>query len=360
MKYIYFINRFSLRENTNAVITGLKTASEEFHRDYQIEVSDTPEEAVRAIRRYRDGEAVLTAVGGDGSIHHLLNGLAGTKNILSFVPFGTGNDFFRTCMEAYGSNNTGSEETDTGIPGSKQVNSGKSGSKEAEVRAAGSESDIKAAGSEGAETGASGTNEAYLEESEGCIHEIDLIRINDRYSINTICFGIDADIANDETFIHNRLIPRSMRFNAGVVYHFLTFGKGRLLKVKCGEETFTKRFTTVIAANGRYYGCGYRVSPGSSLEDGVMDVYLIDRVRKIKMARLILSMKNAGHLKDPALRLLRTGKLTISSPVPILANVDGEPLPASRFVLELVPKGARLEFDRRFIERARELIAQAK
>lgn len=290
MKYVYFVNRFSLRDETDAVINRIKSVSEEFHRDYSIEVSGSAEEAARAVRKYRDAGAVLTAVGGDGSIHHLLNEIAGTNNLLSFVPCGTGNDFSRTCLETL----------------------------------------------------------------EDGVHEVDLIRVNDRYCINTVCFGIDADIANDESFIHNRFIPRSMRFNAGVLYHFLTYGKKRYLTVEWGKKKISRHFTTIVAANGRYYGSGYKVSPGSLLNDGRMEVYLIDSVGKVKMARLILSMKNAGHLQDPALRVFRAKKVTVSSPVPIRANVDGEPLQADHFELELIPRAVRLDFDHRFLERVRE------
>lgn len=290
MKYIYFVNRFSLRDETDAVINRIKSVSEEFHRDYIVEVSGSAEEPVLAIRKYHDAGAVLTAVGGDGSIHHLLNEIAGTNNLLSFVPCGTGNDFSRTCLETL----------------------------------------------------------------EDGVHEVDLIRVNDRYCINTVCFGIDADIANDDSFIHNRFIPRSMRFNAGVLYHFLTYGKKRYLTVEWGKKKISRHFTTIVAANGRYYGSGYKVSPGSLLNDGRMEVYLIDSVGKVKMARLILSMKNAGHLQDPALRVFRAKKVTVSSPVPIRANVDGEPLQADHFELELIPRAVRLDFDHRFLERVRE------
>ena len=34
MKYVYFVNRFSLRDETDAVINRIKSVSEEFHRDY--------------------------------------------------------------------------------------------------------------------------------------------------------------------------------------------------------------------------------------------------------------------------------------------------------------------------------------
>ena len=289
MKYIYIVNRFKLGDKCDEIIRKLQRASKAFHRTYEIDIHDTIEDAKAAAARYKDMECVITAIGGDGSINLLLNELVGTKNILAYIPFGTGNDFFRANMETL----------------------------------------------------------------EDGIYDVDIVRINDRYCINAACFGIDAEIANDEKFIHNRFIPQSMRFNAAVVYHFLTYRKGRHLKIVCEGEIVEKDYTTVVAANSQYYGGGYHISPGSKIDDGVMEVYLVDQLRKIQMARIILSMKNAGHLHHPALKMIRTGKLIITSDQPFAANIDGEPLLSDRFELELVPKGIRMEFNKAFIDQVR-------
>ena len=287
MKYVYMVNRFNLKETSGTVIRKLRDASRELNREYEILVNETPEDAKEAVWNLRGKECIITALGGDGTINLLLNDLAGTGNILSYLPVGTGNDFHRTCMETF----------DDGI------------------------------------------------------HETDIVRINDRYFINAACFGIDADIANDDAFIHNHMIPKSMRYNAGVLYHFLTYNKGRKLKIECNDETIEKEFTTVVAANCRYYGSGYKISPGSEADDGCIELYMVDRLGKINMARTILSMKKAGHLKNPALRMIKTKKLTISSDHPISSNIDGEPLEADRFEIEVIPKGIRVEIDRDFIKR---------
>ena len=71
------------------------------------------------------------------------------------------------------------------------------------------------------------------------------------------------------------------------------------------------------------------------------------------MASIILSMKNAGHLKNPALHTLTGDRVVISSDEVFGANIDGETLKAKRFELEMIPKGMKLEFDRNFIERMR-------
>ena len=288
MKYIYYINRFKLLKHTDQIIRRLEKVSAEFNRDYEIVVNETVEDAKNNIKKFKDTEYIITAVGGDGSINLVLNNLIGTKNIISFVPHGTGNDFCRACFE----------------------------------------------------------------NMENGIHDVDIIRINDRYFINVACFGIDADIANDDNFIHNRFIPESMRYNAGVIYYFLTY-KARKMKIECDGETIDQDFTTVVAANSQYYGGGYRVAPESLIDDGQMEVYAVDKLNKIKMASIILSMKDASHLNNPALKVFKTKKAVISSDKPIRANFDGEPLEADRFELEIIPKGFKVEFNKDFINRVK-------
>ena len=283
--YIYLVNEFQHREKTGDIIRRLKKASDISGRKYRIERNQSLEDIRNLRGKYQGQEYVMTTIGGDGSIHHLVNDFADSGNVLACIPYGTGNDFYRACKEIF---------------------------------------------------------------PDG-IYEMDLIRVNDRYCINNACFGIDADIANDGHFIHNRFIPKPLRYHAGVLYHFLTYKKGRHLKIECEGERIEKNFMTVIAANNRYYGGGYKVSPDSRPDDALMEVYLVDRVGRIKMASMILSMKHAGHLKSPALRMMRTGRLKITSKEAFQGNIDGEPILADSFDIELLPARIQVEIDRKFI-----------
>lgn len=285
MKYIYVVNHFNLKNRTQDIIGSLEKASEKFNREYEIVINDTVEQAKSISTKYKDTEYIITAIGGDGSINLLLNDIVDTNNILSYIPIGTGNDFYR----------------------------------------------------------------ASIENLEDGIHDVDLIRINDRYCINVACFGIDADIANDDNFIHNNLIPEAMRYDVGVVYYFLTY-KGRKLKIEVNDRTIEKDVTTVVVANSNYYGGGYRVAPNSVINDGQMEVYIVDKLNKIKMANIILSMKDAGHLNNPALEVINTGRLLISADKPFKANIDGEALLSDRFEIELVPNRFRIELNKEFIK----------
>ena len=285
MKYVYVVNRFNFKEKTESIIKTLTLISEKFNRDYEFIINDSIDDAIKLKERFKNTKDIITSVGGDGSINLILNDLVNTDNILAFIPYGTGNDFNRVFMQEY----------DNGI------------------------------------------------------HELDIVRINNRYFINVACFGIDADIANDDRYIHNKWIPESMRYNAGVVHHFLTY-KGRKMKVEYDGKSIEQYFTTVVVANAKYYGGGYKVAPNSLMDDGLLDVYLVDKLNKINMAKIILSMKDAGHLNNPSLKAFKTDKIIITSDHPFKANIDGESLESDRFEIEVINKGIKVDFNSDFIK----------
>lgn len=286
MKYVFLVNQFSLKDETEGVIERIKIICEKLNQsNYVIEVNSLSESTEDILARYKNSKDIIFAIGGDGTINRVLNGIVGTENTLGFIPYGTGNDFYRYQKEQ-------------GIDG---------------------------------------------------FEKIDLVRINDKYFINVACFGIDADIANEDDIIHSNWIPKSQRYNVGVLYHFLKY-KARRMQVLIDGEEIAKEFTTIAVCNAKYYGGGYKIGPNSDLKDGVIEVYLVDKLNKINMARLILSMKDAGHEKSSKVRKITTKSLSISSDTPVSCNIDGEALTASNFEIEVIPGGIDIYYNQELID----------
>jgi diacylglycerol kinase family enzyme len=192
-------------------------------------------------------------------INRVLNSIKGTNNILGFIPNGTGNDFARSVKETL---------------------------------------------------------------SDG-LNKVDVIKINDKYCINIACFGVDAEIANDDTYVHNTNIPKKIRYIIGVPKHFLNYNPKKLY-ISYDDEEIEDKFTTVVVCNGRFYGSGIKVSPSSILNDSMMEVYLVDEMKKLDMVSTILSMKNGKHETRDGVRKITTDNVFISSNEPIDINIDGE------------------------------------
>lgn len=159
MKHIFLVNSFSLRNKTNDMINRIKRVSDNLKLDYVIEVNDLNNSTEDIVNKYKKSEVIIFAIGGDGVINRVLNSIVDTKNILGFIPCGTGNDFYKSVRESF----------------------------------------------------------KYK------IEETDIFKINERYFINVSCFGIDADIGNDTTVIRNKLIPKSLKYSISIINNFLNY-----------------------------------------------------------------------------------------------------------------------------------------
>lgn len=159
MKYIFILNRFSLKSNADLVIDKIEKACKKRKLDYKIEINNSNLSTEDILKKYKKSKNIIMAVGGDGTINRVLNGIVGTKNILGYIPYGTGNDFYRANQEVL----------------SKGINT------------------------------------------------IDLISINNKYFINIACFGIDAVIGNNSDIIHSKIIPKKYRYKMGLLVNFLKY-----------------------------------------------------------------------------------------------------------------------------------------
>lgn len=286
MKHIFLLNSFSLKEETIKVKEIIEKICKEEKIDYKIEINSNEKSTEEIMGKYQKTNYIILPVGGDGTINRVLNKIAGTNNILGYIPAGTGNDFYRSNKELL-------------KPG---------------------------------------------------IHKIDLIKINDNYFINVACFGIDAEIGNHSDIIHSKWIPKKHRYNASLLKHFMTY-KPRKMKVTIEEKEIDKEFTTIIICNARYYGGGYKVGPLSSLQDGLMEVYLVEKTNRINMLGLICGIKYAFHENSKKVEKFSTTSISISTEKEIEANIDGEVLKSNQFEVKLIPKGIKISYNKSLIER---------
>lgn len=285
MKYIFILNSFTLKTEVEKIKRRIEEYCTRENMEFIIEINSEEVSTESIIAKYRDQKNILLAVGGDGMVNRVLNGIAGTDNILGIIPLGSGNDFYKSV-----------------------------------------EKDLK---------------EYY--------NTCDLIKINDRHFINVACFGIDADVANKKGEVTSKLIPKSQRYNASLLKTFSQY-KCRNLEIEINGETLSGEYTTVAVCNGVYYGNGYKISPNSNPTNGLLDVYVVDKVNKLRMVNLILKMKEGNHLNEKEVHHYQTNKMIIKSPTSFVANIDGEELFDRRFEIEVLKDGIMLYYDKSLID----------
>jgi YegS/Rv2252/BmrU family lipid kinase len=84
---------------------------------------------------------------------------------------------------------------------------------------------------------------------------------------------------------------------------------------------------TVGAANSKTYGGGMRAAPGAMLDDGLLEVIVLERVGKLAFLTKILPRVFSGeHVREPCVHCFRAREVAISADRPFTMYADGDPI----------------------------------
>ena len=179
--------------------------------------------------------------------------------------------------------------------------------------------------------------------------KIDIAKINDRYFINAASIGIDAAIGNNMDKFRNTIIPASQRYNASILYTFFGY-KFQWIKMKCNIKDIDGKYTILSVCNGNYYGGGFNIAPKSTLQDGLLDIYYVEKMNKLKIIPLIFKMKKGKHEGKRRIHKYRTNHLEIELEKPGAFNVDGEKMVDTKFIVDLIHNAINVYNDNEFVD----------
>jgi len=100
--------------------------------------------------------------------------------------------------------------------------------------------------------------------------------------------------------------------------------------------------TTVIVANGAWYGGGMKIAPTAEPGDGALDLVVIGALGRGELLRWLPAVYRGTHLANPKVGLHRVRQVTVRAPSPIPTHVDGEPAADTPVTFRLHPQALRL------------------
>ncbi len=234
-----------------------------------------------------DGAGVVAALGGDGHVGNVANGVIGTGAALAVIPAGTGNDFAR---------HIGLDRKDS----------------LAAVRLL----------------------------ADPRTRRIDVVRVRtsegERYFVNVAGTGFDSQVnehANGVTFLKGT--PKYI-YSTFVTLARFTPGQFRI-KVDGQERTFPGMLVAV--GNGESYGGGMKVTPGARSDDGVLDLCVLGAVSKFTFVKTFPKVFSGRHVDHPSVEMLRGREIEISAERPFEVYGDGERFGRLPATFTVVPDG---------------------
>lgn len=215
------------------------------------------------------GATLCVAWGGDGTVNEVASALAFTPASLAIVPAGSGNGLAREAnipLEAHAA-------FDTALGGRDRV--------------------------------------------------IDAGEIEGRLFFNLAGVGLDARVAHQfaATGLARRGFRRYLEIAAGEIFT----RSHHEYSITADEAAERARVLIVAIANGRQYGNGALIAPDARIDDGLLDVVVIDDRSPWSVMRHAPKLFR-GKLADvPGVRMSRTTHVEIASDEPLVYHVDGEP-----------------------------------
>ena len=236
----------------------------------------------------------IIVVGGDGSVHEVVNGMlsSGSRVPLGIVGAGSGNDFAWNTLK---------------LP-HDAVHS---------------------------------IDKAF----NGQLVEVDAGIVNGSYFVNSFSIGLDAAIA--VTANRMKKIPL---MSGARLYYTATLKELLLGYRKCPWLSFrlqsedgsttnvqSKRFVLIAVTNGPTYGAGFRINPKANHSDGLFDVCTIDYAPLLRALKLLPVVKKGEHVGLPEVTCYLAKSVSIESQYCVNVQTDGETSNSDRYSVKNLP-----------------------
>ncbi len=271
----------------NGSARSVAREAEAYFRDhgleYEILETKCPGDAVLLARKAAAYSDLVISDGGDGTVREVAQGLLGTNVPMGILPGGRGNDFRRSLH----------------IPGK--------------------------------------ITEALDVLTNGKDRTVDLLEVNGKVCVNVYSIGFDVEVVINS----NKLKwLKALAYYMAVFYTCIAY-KGKPMHIEINGETFDRRFYLIAFGNGMMYGGGMKVLPNSVIDDGLLDVCLIENIGFSKVMQLLPGFIKGTHGKyTDFVHFFRTTELKVTTPEPMDAQADGEIIPSVSEAFARVLPGA--------------------
>jgi diacylglycerol kinase (ATP) len=247
-----------------------------------------------ARRAAQEGCDVVVAVGGDGTINEVVNGIVKTKATLGVLPAGTGNVFASDVLiPIYGPLHPGALK------------------RAAEIIHGGQRRRL----------------------------DLGLVRLStglERYFLMWAGVGLDAAVTGEVSSEDKRRLGKIAFVMAGVMVAVGFMGTQATLTVDGGQQK--KRILMSLASNGQLYGGVWRLAPEAKFDDGLLDVAVLEGYGLPSTIRHLIGVTLGRHARDPEYHLYRTRRFRLESKEPLPVHVDAEPIGTTPVEIEVVPQ----------------------
>lgn len=222
---------------------------------------------------------VLAAVGGDGTVSEVADGILSaqsSQSALAMVPCGTGNDFAETL-------------------------------------------------------GVCTLEDAQVALDANVRQQVDVIAVDcqlngqpiRRHALLFGGIGIAGDALRRTTPLVKRLFGQQFAYQVGLIRALCNYQANRM-RVEFGGEIVEKPILFVGASNSERAGGGLKLAPGARIDDGHLNINIVEALGRWEAFGQVRRLKQGRHTVHPRVRYFTATNLMVETPKPVDVAADGE------------------------------------
>jgi YegS/Rv2252/BmrU family lipid kinase len=171
---------------------------------------------------------------------------------------------------------------------------------------------------------------------------LDAGRVGESLFVNVCGTGFDVCVL-DFALKAKKYVRGMLPYLLGVLRTMLTYRPLQVQVQLDGAPPERRALLLAAVANGRYFGGGMDVAPTSQADDGLFDVILIDAMPRRMMPFQLPKLLN-GHIMDvPGATCQRCQSVRLSAEG-MRVNVDGEIIPMAEAAFAVLPAALRVHW----------------
>jgi diacylglycerol kinase (ATP) len=169
---------------------------------------------------------------------------------------------------------------------------------------------------------------------------MDAGQVNERYFLNALGVGIDANIAVAAESLKRIPLLRGQTLYWAASLRELLFHYDQcpLLTIAWDDAPAENKLYALAAVSiGPTYGGGFQINPGADPRDGYFELCMLTKPPLARALRLLPMVEKGKHLSQPEAHQVRVRRVTMAAEHPINAHLDGEVIRAQRFAVRILP-----------------------
>ena len=184
---------------------------------------------------------------------------------------------------------------------------------------------------------------------QGEVSELDAGMIGNSFFINMAGIGFDADVL--ERYHHTgwaRGIPGYIAVGLGMLRSYRPLS----VTLTCDGHVHSSLAAMVGVCNGPYYGGGLQMAPHASMQDGRLDICVLENLSAADYITIWQKLYAGEHVRHPKVKLFQAEHMLIESESTLKYHRDGDLAGVTPCEVRVLPKALRVMTPRGWAHRS--------